>query len=246
MGNTTYDNKTNIYVSDTKYALVQGNLNYCSPVNIVDPDDGGPGDIPQNGIMVYDELGVPIPLIGGSRYPSSDNIFLNNIIKGCDNNLFATANQAANNLYAYNTFVNSDFNRPGYNANVQFLVGHAPGQRFVNNLVYQSDNIAILQVDEPDVISFSYNLWSKDPPTYFHARGTGDVIGDPKLLKIGSYHHPAWYTLTSASPAINMGVPIPQTSLDFFGYQRDVWPDMGALEYGIGFFDFVFLPTILR
>jgi hypothetical protein len=242
MGNTTYDNKTNIYISDTKYALVQGNLNYCSPGNLIDPYNG-----PQNGILVYDERGVPIPLNeNGDRYPSSDNIFLNNIIRGCDNNLFATANQAANNLYFYNTFVNSDTVSPGYAANVQFVVGHATGQRFVNNLVYQSDTIAILQVDDPDVISFSNNLWSKDPPAYFHARGTGDVIGDPKFSMIGSFRHPAWYTLTSVSPAINKGLGDPKTNVEFFGTLRDSQPDMGALEYGINTFKFIFLPIILR
>jgi|WetSurMetagenome_2_1015567.scaffolds.fasta_scaffold137832_1 hypothetical protein len=225
-GNTSYNNNTNVYISDTKYAVVKGNFFYCTP--------GNPLDLlaTQNAVLVYEELGVPIPLgAGGTRYPSSDNTFLNNIISGCDNNLFATQNQAQNNLYAFNTFVNSDTNRPGYNANVEFVVGNASGQRFVNNLVYQSDNIAILQVDTPGIISFSHNLWSKAPASSFQASGPGDVIGDPKLSMTGSPFSPYWFKPTALSPAIDKGLSITQTNQDFFGITRDNLPDIGALEF---------------
>lgn len=36
-GNTSYDNQANIYISDTRYAMVQGNLSYCTPGNLIDP-----------------------------------------------------------------------------------------------------------------------------------------------------------------------------------------------------------------
>ena len=225
-GNTSYDNQANIFVSDTKYTLVQGNLDYCTPGNIVDPY------VLQTGILVYEELGVPIPLgENGTRYPSSDNTFLNNIIMGCDNNLFATQEQAANNLYAFNTFVNSDTDLPGYAANVQFISGTAPNQRFVNNLVYQSDAIAILQIDQPGIISFSNNLWSKAPPADFLASGPGDVVGDPKLSMLGSPYSPDWFKLTDQSPAIDRGKGIPETNVDFLGAYRGALPDIGAWEF---------------
>ena len=239
--NTVYDNVTNIYISDTRYALVQGNLIYCSPGNKIDPLAD------QIGILVYEELGVPIPLgPDGARNDSSDNSFLNNIIMGCDNNLFATQDQAANNLYAYNTFVNSDTYRPGYNANVQFITGTAPNQRFVNNLVYQSDNIAILQVDVPGIISFSNNLWSKAPPSSFRASGTGDVIGDPKLTRLGSPYSPNWYELTDTSPAVDAAKLIAETNVDFYGNARGALPDIGAFEFGVAPTTAIFLPCILK
>jgi hypothetical protein len=241
-GNTAYDNKTNnIYISDTKYALVQGNFSYCTPGNEIDPD------LIQTGILVYDELGVPIPLgPGGTRYDSSDNIFLNNIITGCDCNLFATQNQAANNLYAYNTFINSALDKPYFAANVQFQSGTAPNQRFVNNLIYQSNNIAILQIDVPGIISFSNNLWSKAPPSSFGASGPGDVIGDPKLSMLGSPYSPAWFKLTGLSPAINKAQVIPETDVDFFGADRNTLPDIGALEYNPVPGSTLFLPFVER
>ena len=225
-GNTSYDNQQNIYISDTRYALVQGNLSYCTSRNRIDPYEL------QNGILVDDELGVPIPLgPNGTRNKSSNNIFLSNIVMGCDNNLLATQNQAANNLYAYNTFVNSDEDQPRYAANVYFLSGTATNQRFINNLVYQSDRISIAQVDTPGIISFSNNLWSKTPPS--SVSGSGDVIGDPKLKMMGSPSLPDWFKLSDLSPAINKGKVIAETNLDFFGNVRDSMPDIGALEYTV-------------
>jgi hypothetical protein len=240
-GNTSYDNQANIYISDTKYALVQGNLDYCTPGNKIDPY------LLQSGILVYEELGVPIPLgPDGTRYDSSDNTFLNNIIMGCDNNLFATQNQAANNLYAFNTFVNSDTDLPGYAANVHFVSGTASNQRFVNNLVYQSDAIAILEVTVPGIISFSNNLWSKAPPADFGASGPGDVFGDPKLSMLGSPYSPDWFKLTDPSPAIDRGKGIQETNVDFFGADRGGLPDIGALEFNPPPTIRIFLPLILE
>ncbi len=241
VGNISHDNMTNIYISDTKYALVQGNFAYCTSGNKIGPY------VEQNSLQVYEESGVPIPLGPGStRYPSSDNYFLNNISMGCDNNLFATQNQAANNLYAFNTFVNSVGTRVGYNANVQFLTGAAPDQRFINNLVYQSDSIAILQVDQPGIISFSHNLWSKSPPSSFKALGLGDVVGDPHLAMTGSPYSPGWYSLTVGSPAVNAGIVMAETAVDFYGHPRGALPDLGAFEYGIPPAAWIYFPCILK
>jgi len=238
-GNTSFDNQVNIYVSDTKYALVSGNLVYCTPGNKMDPYQ-------QTGILVYEELGVPIPLgSGGTRYASSDNSILNNIIMGCDNNLFATQNQAANNLYAFNTFVNGSGTVPYYTANVHFASGTASNQRFVNNLVYQSDALAILEISAPGIVSFSNNLWSKLPDPDQGASGPGDVIGDPKLSGLGSPYSPDWFKLTDLSPAIDRGTGIQETNVDFFHTIRGALPDIGALEFNPLPTIRIFLPLIL-
>jgi hypothetical protein len=241
-GNTSYDNQTNnLYVSDTQFALVQRNLIYCTPGNKYDPSSS------QIGLLVYEELGVPIPLgPGGTRNDSSDNTFLNNIIVGCDSNLFATQIQAANNLYAYNTFVNSSLDKLYYAANVKFQSGTAPNQRFVNNLVYQNDGITIVQNDSPGVMAFAHNLWSKAPASKSGASGAGDVTGDPQLSMLGSPYSPGWFQLTGSSPAINKGQGIPETNVDFRGAARGALPDMGALEYDPLPVRRIFLPLIKR
>ncbi len=226
-GNTSFDNQTsNLYVSDTRYARVEGNLIYCTPGNKVNPD------FIQIGILVYEELGVPIPLgSGGMRQPSSDNTFVNNLVTGCDSNLFATQNQAANNLYAYNTFVNSSLDRKYYAANVKFQSGTAAGQRFVNNLVYQDNNFTMVQNDSPGTMTFSHNLWSRAPGDAARVSGPGDVIGNPQLAMQGSPYAPAWFRLTAASPALDQGQLIAGTDMDFFGALRGILPDIGAMEF---------------
>jgi hypothetical protein len=140
--------------------------------------------------------------------------------------------------------VNSVGTTPGYTANVQFISGTAANQRFVNNLVYQSDNKPILQIDQPGVIAFSNNLWSKAPPSSFKASGAGDVIGDPKLTMTGTPFSPFWYTLTGTSPAINAGKVIPEINADFYGAARGILPDIGALEFGIKLPYSIFIPCI--
>jgi hypothetical protein len=239
-GNTSYGNQVNnIYVSDTKYTLVKGNLVYCTPENMID-------SYTYTGILVNDEKGVPIPLgSGGTYYDSSDNTIVNNIVMGCDNNLFATQDQAANNLYAFNTFVNGSGTRLYYTANIHFASGTASNQRFVNNLVYQNDALAILEVSEPGIVSFSNNLWSKAPSSSSGASGSGDVVGDPKLSMLGPPYSSAWFILTDLSPAIDRGKVIQETNLDFLGAGRGALPDIGALEFNPLPILRIFLPMIL-
>jgi hypothetical protein len=181
---------------------------------------------------------------GGTRYASSDNQFLNNIVAGCDTNLFATQIQAVNNLYAYNTFVNSSLDRRYYAANVKFQSGTASNQRFVNNLVYQSNAITIIQNDSPGIMTFAHNLWSKAPPSGASASGPGDVIGDPQLSMLGSPFSPPWFQLTALSPAINKAQAIPEMNVDFHGTVRDALPDIGALEYGPLLLLKLFIPLV--
>ena len=101
-GNISYDNQQNFYISDTKYSTMQDNLSYCSTGNTIDFYST------QNGILVGDEKGVPIPLgFSVERFSSSDNRIINNLVIGCNRNLAAETNHSMNNLYAFNTFVNS-------------------------------------------------------------------------------------------------------------------------------------------
>jgi hypothetical protein len=220
--NISYNNQQNFYISDTKYTIMQRNLSYCTPGNPIDPYST------QNGILVGDEKGVPIPLdSNGTRYPSSDNIFVNNLVTGCNHNLAVGTNESNNNLYAYNTFVNSA-GSTAEQFNILFYSGTATNARFLNNIVVQDDSRSVARVVGLGII-FSNNLWSKAPPS--NATGAGDVIGDPKLAKTGQPYSAEWFELTVFSPAIDKAISIKDVFVDFFGYLRETPSDIGAIEY---------------
>lgn len=220
--NISYNNQQNFYISDTKYAVVKNNLAYCTPGNPIDAYET------QNGILVGDEKGVPIPLgLDGARYPSSDNIFINNLVAGCNRNLAVGTGQSNNNLYAFNTFVNSAGSTTE-EFNVLFFAGRASGARFQNNIVEQDDRRRIATF-KGSGITFSNNLWSKAPPSV--AVGPGDIVGDPLLVKTGTPFTPEWFKLSDFSPAIDKAIPIQGILADYFSKPRDANPDMGAIEY---------------
>lgn len=220
--NFSYDNQQNYYISDTKYSILQGNFSYCSTGNSIDSYET------QNGILVGDEKGVPIPLAAGSaRYPSSDNKILNNIVIGCNHNLAAGTDQSSNNLYAFNTFVNSS-GSTGEKYNIIFYRGQAVNARFTNNIIVQEDSRSIAIIGGSGIL-FSNNLWSKKPPK--NATGLGDIIGDPLLKKRGLPYTPGWFELTEDSPARNVAAFIPEVAWDFFGNSRGANSDIGAIQY---------------
>lgn len=221
-GNTSFDNQQNYYISDTKYSVLAGNLSYCTPDNYIDTYET------QNGILVGDEKGVPIPLQENStRFTSSDNRIINNIVIGCNRNLAAGPDQSNNNIYANNTFVNASGNT-SERFNVLFYRGSAHDARFINNIIYQEDETKIA-ISSGSGIEFANNLWSKKPPMNLLSKN--DIIGNPRFLMIGEVTNPNWYVLIKNSPAINNGTPLSDVEFDFFGNPRDSKPDIGAIEF---------------
>jgi parallel beta-helix repeat protein len=224
--NISYNNQQNFYLSDTKYSLLRRNLSYCTPGNAIDPY------MTQNGILVGDEKGV---LIDGVRYPSSDNQIVNNLVMGCDRNLAAGTKVSTNNLYAYNTFVNSGGDS-SERANVLLYVsGSCTNCRFFNNLILQeSANPISLGGGINNGWTFSNNLWSKSPGPNF--RGEADILADPLLAKIGSIGPGQltanYFKITANSPAINKAKNLPEVLEDFFQTIRALSPDIGAHDYG--------------
>lgn len=231
--NVSYNNQQNFYISDTKYSVLQRNLSYCTPGNPIDTYQT------QNGILIGDEKGVPIPLgSGGTRYTSSDNTIINNMVIGCNRNL--AAGQSTNNLYAYNTFVNSagSTDEP---FNILFYAGSATNQRFVNNLIIQEDDRVIGYNGGGGEMAFSHNFWSKTPNSNFS--GTGDVNLNGDKTQIANLltrtngqltsggMTTSWFKLTSSSPAIGKAVALSEVTTDLFKNNRDSAPDIGANEY---------------
>jgi hypothetical protein len=206
--NISYNNLQNFYVSDTKYTVMQRNISYCSPGNIVDPYST------QNGILVGDEKKNPA---------STDNMIINNLVYGCDRNLAIGTNESTNDLIANNTFVNADST-----ANVLFYGGTCTNCRFENNIILQETSISI-DINGGTGWTFSNNLWSKTPST--KVIGTNDLIGNPFLLKSSDYTFHALYQLQVGSPAINKGLFLSTVPSDYYKFLRDNLHDIGAIEY---------------
>lgn len=207
-GNLVYNNLQNIYISDTRHSIVEGNFVYCSPGNIIDPFST------QNGILVGDERKNP---------PSAKNQIINNIVYGCDHNLALGTNESTDSLIAHNTLVNAD-----EVSNILIYSGNCSNCRFLNNLVIQENSIDIAIVGGKGW-AFSNNLWSKTPPGA--ARGGSDIIGSAGLTKNGSPFGMEWYMLTSGSNAVNRGMYLSEVPYDYAKYGRIGAQDIGALEY---------------
>jgi hypothetical protein len=222
--NISYNNQQNIYISDTKYTVTQRNISYCTPGNAIDSYET------QNGILVGDEKGVPIPLgPNGTRYASSENTFVNNLVIGCNRNLAAGSSEY--NTYAYNTFVNAG----GVTSepfNVLFYAGTATNTAFMNNILVQEDNRPNAYFGATGIY-FANNLWSKGRPS--NAASAGDVIGDPYLSKASTLAPGQltadYFKILSQSPAINRAAAISSVLIDFFKNTRESSPDIGANEF---------------
>lgn len=212
-GNVVHDSySTNIYISDATNVLCKGNFVYMNPASYVY------GHGANVGIMLGDERYKP---------PSSNITIVNNIAYGNKRNLFWWKGERGfmnNVLIANNTFVNST-----YGAGVILNEGDHVNVRFLYNIVAQDNGIDPIALNAGQDIRFANNLWSEAPQKY--AVGTGDVIGDPGLMKTGSVFGSDWYRLRADSRAINRAAALPEVTVDFFLVARASQPDIGAVEY---------------
>ena len=208
--NVSHDNSVvNIYISDATNVVCQRNFVYINPSSYV----YGYGDL--RGIMIGDE----------GDNASSNITVINNI--SFNNNLNLALNRGTNPitniLIANNMFINS------IETGGVILRGYHQNVIFTNNIIQQDGDLPIITIAlEPEVI-FSYNLWSKTPPS--EAIGEADFIGNPYLSQTGDPYSPEWFMLTSLSPAIDGARALLEVRLDFFGNVREATPDMGAHEF---------------
>ena len=107
--------------------------------------------------------------------------------------------------------------------------------RIENNIVEQADSLPIAVIETKTGLFFSNNLWTKTPSS--NAAGTGDVIGDPRLVKSGptgpGLLTSEWFKILANSPAINKAKVISEVTEDFFRTGRGLAPDIGAYEYAL-------------
>ena len=225
--NVLYDNYAlQLYVHATDDALVQRNLLY------------------HTGNPEYFRGGGPSAcIVITSAEPQwktgdvTDIRVLNNIVTGCSSNIsiWDGVGQVRDVTIANNTLVNA--NVPGgspVGIRVGFSnQGNMSNVLITNNLVLQDSGNLISEHGQSGV-TFINNLWSRaNIPT--RASSSGDVIGDPQLLKpYGALKAGAvqaqWYRIGPDSPAIGRASPLSQITKDFFGSTRDQAPDIGAHE----------------
>jgi len=216
----SYDNfSTNIYVCQSVGGLCQRNLSYYTNGNPLQPYVSS-----QNGIYVADEANPP---------DSSGNKVINNLCVGGDRCLLVGGDDFENTLIAHNTFANAFGRLSIYEAScVHFLPGSSSGGRFVNNIILQEDGVAISHLESTGV-SFSYNSWSRLPVA--GARGTGDVIGDPRLAKSGTVRPgdltPGWFRILESSPVRDKAIVLSEVKEDFLKNPRGSTPDIGAFNF---------------
>ncbi len=215
-GNVSYDNQTCLYISDTTDCLIDGNLFYCTPGNVVKTAMGSAN---QPSILLGDERFVPA---------STRNTFINNLVMGGDYCFYNTLASCPDLKVANNTFANAF----GTTANVQYN-GHGSGSTFVNNIILQENSLPCIYLNYSDWATHTNNLWSKSPTT--SALGTSDIVTNPQLAETGSTGpgqlSPNWFRLQSGSQAIAAGTPVFGVLADFFGVPRENPPDIGACAF---------------
>lgn len=221
--NTVHDSFTaNIYIHDITNVLFQQNFVYMDSGNSYMGDSGD-----KVGILMGQEWTNPTINVSGIQ-------IINNILYGNHRNLFWYTGDIAgagmtNVLFANNTFVNGSGPDTNGNSNIILDPGVNSNVRFINNIVQQDDALPIIYAVQNNGITYTYNLWSKNPITAVN--GTGNIIGDPKLAKIGLPYSVNWFRLTLTSPAINAAASLPEVINDYFGNPKGGDPDIGAVEY---------------
>ena len=220
---TVWDNfGVNIYMSDSRFGLLQRNLSYFTPNNLTQPYQDN-----QNAILCGDEGKIP---------PSSDNAVINNFAYGGDRVFYAGAAPMTRTIVAYNTFADA-FSRiaASERSTVRFGSGTCTGGRFFNNVIQQTD--ATVQIAANGITSglaVDHNNWHRIPIASM--RGPGDVNSDPLLYEYGPMTPgdmlPDWFKLTASSPARGHGIASESTATtDYWESLRDDPPDMGGHEY---------------
>lgn len=201
---------------------------------------------PAHGIMLSNED----RLLEG--WPAEhDNKIINNIIIGSNLRYWGEVAGSAlkNDLIANNTIVQSQ-GMPPLDIDAPTSPAVHTNTRFANNLILQSSG-SLSSVGTLSGLTFDHNLWSRNSSI---VTGSGDVIGDPRLIAPTSapctpqishpdaahplyeYHSlscgsPSGIKLTSGSPAIDKGADLSGlgVTVDYFGVKR---PQGAAFDIG--------------
>ena len=226
-----YDNwALNIDLDQCSFATIQKNLAYYTSDTVW----WKTATYPSAGIMLSNE---GIKDKNGYTYPvGHDRKVVNNILVGNGTNfVFWSGNRMAgsaliNDLIANNTLVNTQGEG---GTGIRIDAGPHLNSRIVNNLTLESSTNRIAYTSSTSGLIFSYNLWSKAPPSIMAS--PNDIIADP-LLVDPNYTRTAgsvsanWYKIKSTSPAIDRAMNLSEVSIDYWNIARGTTPDIGAHE----------------
>ena len=220
--NIVYDNyAVNIYVNNATNALVQRNIVYNTPNNLVGNRTSG--------LVLSDEITTTT----GPEVLSSNNTVINNLLYNARFCGFCWSmvpgSGLKNVVISYNTIINPGLAR-GFEIGGTSITPNIinTNSSIINNIV---DNDAV-SAPSSNGLTFSNNLWSISPPSA--ARSVTDVVGDPRIAATGgtgpgqltaNYMRPQ-----STSPAIRKGTALAQVNTDYFEHIITSQPDIGAIQ----------------
>ena len=220
--NTTYDNwAENLYVDNATNTLVQRNLVYNTPGNLVGK---------RAGFALADETTTttqPNPV-------SSHNTVINNLVYNANfsayNWTLVNNTGLVDDIIAHNTFVSTD---PAYDA--FDTGGPANNVPVLNAGTLIADNIVLGGAKVPSAagITFSHNLWTGAAPGA--GAGPGDALAPNAaavIMQLGTTQPgtlaPSYFMLTGTSVAHSHGITLSQVTTDFHGGTLASPPDIGA------------------
>lgn len=226
-GNVSYDSRSIFYLQNCRTCRVDGNLFYVSATNNAYRAPTSPN---AQSVMTGDEVTTP---------PSSDNVWCNNLIRGCTCNFWAwPLGGQTNSGLCRATIVNNTF-ADAAGAYCVALSAMTDSTVFQNNLMLRTPattniaTIGVLENDATNDIALSANLWW--PSTPVSMSGTGGVEEDPLLVQSGGTGAGEltylWFRLWPTSPARGAGIANANLTTDYLGTTRSDPPDIGGLQF---------------
>jgi parallel beta-helix repeat protein len=213
--NEVFDNySVQIYLDNARSTVVSENLVYSTGDSRYYR-----GGHPAHGIGMANET-------YRDTNPLSDNQIINNLIVNSRYGIYYGNYESGGGLKS--TLI---ANNTVYNATDRLLSissdAHS-GSLVANNIFYQVSGSGMASVAGSG-ITYRNNNWYGGSAGA--AAGSGDVVGDPRLAKPGSFRAED-YRLTSSSPVIAAGVTLSQVPTDFFGASRGSANDIGKHHLG--------------
>ncbi|HVT44084.1 MAG TPA: right-handed parallel beta-helix repeat-containing protein [Thermoanaerobaculia bacterium] len=215
--NEVFDNySVQLYLDNARYSTFDGNLVYTT------------------GDTRYYRGGYPAHGIGmanesySDKNPLTDNKVVNNIVVNSRYGIYygnyENGGGLKNTVVANNTLYNATHLMLSISSD-----SHS-NSAVANNIFYQATGNGMASVAGSGITYRNNNWYGGSPGS---AAGSGDVIGDPQLVKAGGLTA-ADYKLRSGSPVYQAGMDRSEVIVDYFRAARSSAYDIGAHELSVG------------
>lgn len=220
--NLAYDNfAVNIYIDNAINTTVDRNFTYCTSDTSFNYLDGAKPSAIAIGEENYSGWGAQL----------SNLTITNNLIGFCERGIVAWQAEVPGAgldgaLIAHNTLWGSR------NTAISFdpSTSKTRNVKIYNNIIHQPNN-KLAWFGTSQGITADYNFWVNSAFTDSIAKGIHDLTGNPRFATTPNTTNLNSFRLSSSSPAIGSALPLNTVTTDYFNYQRDNSPDMGALEF---------------